>query len=57
MNYIHKIIQSAESTCIIRDTKSYGNVLDIRLPNGMGARWTSNSETFIGFLEKYTFKQ
>ena len=57
INYINKIIKSPESTFIIRNTKSYGDVLDIRLPDGMGARWTSDGITFIGFLEKYTPKQ
>jgi hypothetical protein len=57
INYINKIIKAPESTFIIRNTKSYGDVLDIRLPDGMGARWTSDGTTFIGFLEKYTPKQ
>ncbi len=54
--YINKIIKSSESKFTIKNTKSYGNVLDIRLPDGMGARWTSDGKTFIGFLERYTTK-
>ncbi len=56
MNYIKKILNSSESTFNIRDTRVYGRILDIRLPNGMGARWTANGKIFIGFLENYTIK-
>jgi hypothetical protein len=56
IKYIDKIIKSPESSFVIRNTKSYGDVLDIRLPDGMGARWTFDGNAFIGFLEKYTVK-
>ncbi|HLC07135.1 MAG TPA: hypothetical protein VJJ26_03025, partial [Candidatus Babeliales bacterium] len=57
MNYINMIIKSHDSTFVIRSTNSYGDILDIRLPDGMGARWTSDGSKFIGFLERYTMKQ
>ena len=57
MIYINKILKSPESTFIIRHSKAYGEVLDVRLPNGVGARWTADGKTFIGFLEQYTTKQ
>ena len=56
MNYINQIIKSSESTFVVRNTKSYGEVLDIRLPDGMGARWTSDGKKFIGFLERYSMQ-
>ena len=55
--YLEKIIESPSSTAVIKNTKAYGEVLDIRLPNGIGARWTSGGDKFIGFLESYGLKK
>lgn len=33
-----------------QDTKAYGNVTDFKLDNGIGARFYSQSNKFIGFL-------
>ena len=41
-------------TYTVRNTKAFGDVLDVRLPDGTGARWSADGKTFIGFLEKYT---
>jgi len=54
--YINKIIKSPDSTFVIRNTKAYGDVLDVRLLDGTGARCTFNGEIFIGFLERYSIK-
>jgi len=52
--YLNDILSDSNSTYMVRETKAFGNVLDVRLPDGTGARWSSDGETFIGFLEKYT---
>ena len=31
----------------------FGDVIEVRLPDGAGARWNADG-TFIGFLERYT---
>lgn len=56
MNYLNKIVNNPNATFTVRNTNSYGNVLDVRLPDGMGARWSSDGKTFIGFLERFTTK-
>ncbi len=54
MSYLNKILNDSEATFTYRNTKAFGDVLDVRLPNGMGARWSADGEKFIGFLERYT---
>jgi hypothetical protein len=51
MKYLYKILNSSDATFTLRDTNAYGRVLDVRLSNGMGARWLEKGEKFIGFLE------
>lgn len=50
--YLKTILDHPESSFVVKSTKAYGEVLDVRLPNGMGARWSSDRTKFIGFLEK-----
>ena len=52
--YLNDILYNKNSTFTVRNTKAYGEVLDVRLPDGTGARWSADGKTFIGFLEKYT---
>jgi hypothetical protein len=52
--YLNDILGNSNSTFTVRNTKAYGDVLDVRLPDGTGARWSADGNTFIGFLEKYT---
>ena len=54
MTYVNKIINDPNATFTVRNTNAYGNVLDVRLPDGMGARWTADGKTFIGFLGRFT---
>ncbi|MFA6263727.1 MAG: hypothetical protein WCW33_04130 [Candidatus Babeliales bacterium] len=54
MQYLNKILRSPEAVFTIRDTNAFGRVIDVRLPDGLGARWTVDGQKFIGFLEKYT---
>jgi hypothetical protein len=54
--YLDKILNNQNSTYTVRNTIAYGDILDVRLPDGTGARWTADGKTFIGFLEKYTPK-
>jgi len=52
--YLNDILNNPNSTYTVRNTKAFGDVLDVRLPDGTGARWSADGKTFIGFLEKYT---
>ena len=54
MAYINKILSDPNARCTVRETTSYGKVMDVRLPDGMGARWSADGKNFIGFLERYT---
>jgi len=53
-DYLNAILNNPQSTFTVRSTKAFGNVLDVRMPDGTGARWSADGKTFIGFLEKYT---
>ena len=37
-------------TRITKHTKAFGDVVEFRLPNGLGARFHALTNTFIGFL-------
>jgi hypothetical protein len=52
--YLNDILGNPDSAFTVRNTKAYGDVLDVRLPDGTGARWSADGNTFIGFLERYT---
>ena len=56
MRYLNKILNDHKATFTIRNTKAYGDVLDVRMADGMGARWSADGKTFIGFLERFTTK-
>ncbi|WP_196595098.1 hypothetical protein, partial [Pectinatus frisingensis] len=56
MEYLNKILNDTNATYTVRDTNAYGKVLDVRLPDGMGARWSADGKTFIGFLERFSTK-
>lgn len=38
------------ATRFTKDTKAYGSVTEFKLDNGMGARFNSQTNEFIGFL-------
>ncbi len=42
--YITDILYNPQSTYTIRTTKSFGEVLDVRLPDGTGARWSADGK-------------
>ena len=52
--YISDILSNPKSTYKVRHTDVFGDILDVRLPDGTGARWSADGKTFIGFLEKYS---
>ena len=52
MTYINKILKSPEASFMIRYKEPFGEILDVRLPDGLGARWSADGKKFIGFLEK-----
>jgi len=51
MAHLEKILNDPNSTFTVRNTKAHGDVLDVRMPCGKGARWTPDGSRFIGFLE------
>jgi hypothetical protein len=51
INRLNEILKDSKATFTTKETKAYGNVLDVKLPNGSGARWTIDEKFFIGFLE------
>jgi len=54
MNYLNQVLDNPNTTAVVRNTKAYGDVLDIRMPDDTGVRYSADGNTFIGFLEKYT---
>lgn len=54
LKYLNDILGNPNATQTVRNTKAYGDVLEVRLPDGMGARWSADGSKFIGFLERYT---
>jgi hypothetical protein len=56
MSYLEMILNDPDAIYTIRDTKAYGNILDVRMLDGLGARWSADGKTFIGLLERYTFR-
>jgi len=55
-NYLKEILYNPNSAATVRVHKVFGQVLDVRLPNGVGARWSSDFNSFIGFLEGFKIK-
>ena len=56
MEHLNRILNDPNATFVVRDTKAFGKVLDVRLPDGTGARWSDDGKTFIGLLERFTPK-
>lgn len=54
VQYLERILTNPNASFMVRYTKAFGDVLDVRLPDGTGARWSADGTKFIGFLEKYT---
>jgi len=52
--YLDDILNNPNSTYKVTHHDVFGNILDVRLPNGMGARWSADGKNFIGFLEKFS---
>ena len=57
LDYLNDILGNPNSTLVSKQHKQFGNIIDIRLPDGTGVRFTVDGQTFIGFLEKYTPKK
>ncbi len=49
--YINKILSDPSAKAVIKDTNAYGKILEVRIPNGPGARWSADGKNFIGFIE------
>lgn len=54
MSYLNKILDNPGTTYTARNLQTFGNFLDIRMPDGTGARYSADGTRFICFLEKYT---
>ena len=48
---LQQIITLTESEWIVRHHARFGNILEGRLLDGRGARWSADGQTFIGFIE------
>jgi len=51
--YPNDILSNKGSTYTMRETTAFGDVLDARMPDGTGARWSADGKNFLVFLEKY----
>jgi len=56
LNFLEDILDNPNSSYDLRNTKAFGEVLDVRTPDGTGVRFSSDGKKFIGFLEKFTNK-
>lgn len=54
LKHLNDILGNPNATQTVRNKKAFGDVLEVRLTNGMGARWSADGSKFIGFLERYT---
>lgn len=45
------MLTNPNSTVNIRQHPVFGEIIVVRMPNGQGARWTSDGSRFIGFIE------
>ena len=50
-NILKTILNDPDATALTRYHARYGEVLEIKLPTGCGARFTADGNTFIGFIE------
>ncbi|SMC81725.1 hypothetical protein SAMN02745168_2605 [Papillibacter cinnamivorans DSM 12816] len=52
--YVSEILNNPKSIYKTSHSNVFGDILDVRLPDGTGARWSADGKRFIMFLEKYT---
>ena len=52
--YLDDILNNPNTTYTVKNTKAYGEVLEVRMPDGTGALWSTDGTKFIGFREKFT---
>lgn len=45
------ILKNPNATSVVRHHARFGWVLEYKLPNGSGARFSKDGKTFIGFIE------
>lgn len=48
---LKSILSNTNATSITRHHALYGDILEIKIPGGMGARFSADGSIFIGFLE------
>lgn len=49
--HLDQIINSPDTQWTIRHHARFGEILEGRLPDGRGVRWSADGRTFHGFLE------
>ena len=54
--FLEELLTNPNSSYAVKNHAVHGQVLNVRLPNGLGAQWTADGQKFIGLLEAYTPK-
>lgn len=48
---LKSIIKHPNATTVTRHHARFGKVMEIKIPNGQGARFSADGKTFYGFIE------
>lgn len=48
---LKNIINNPNATTVTRHHARFGNIMEIKIPNGQGARFSADGKTFHGFIE------
>jgi len=50
-HFLNTILNSKGADIRMYNHPAYGDIIEIQLPNRLGARWKNNGNFFIGFIE------
>ena len=48
---LQNIISHPNASTVTRHHGRFGNIMEIKIPNGQGARFSADGKTFFGFIE------
>lgn len=48
---LQNIVSHPNASTVIRHHGRFGNIVEIKIPNGQGARFSADGKTFFGFIE------
>ncbi|MGB3464929.1 MAG: hypothetical protein WBA74_06660 [Cyclobacteriaceae bacterium] len=48
---LQNIISHPNASTVTRHHRRFGNIMEIKIPNGQGARFSADGKTFFGFIE------